>query len=228
MTKKKEKKLSPEEKRDLKFLVEDFLEKTPDEIANAIENPDDAEIFWNRFESILFKDIFWQDELDPEDKVGTDFGKLILEYHDYLKPVWDQFRDSIFEYKYEVIPARERESASRKQPVTHEFKDLYQESIINWEQFYNITVTVSFDPGHVTFYKRSLNILLNFMDLLKDIPIYYFARCEHCEKCIVLTRSDKKHCKGCAAKKKQKEKWASDPEGMRLSEIERYRTKRKK
>ena len=66
------------------------------------------------------------------------------------------------------------------------------------------------------------------MDILEDEAVTVFAKCDHCGKCIVLTRSDKRFCKGCAAKNFQKKKWETDPEGSRQKERERYRTKRKR
>ena len=121
----------------------------------------------------------------------------------------------------------------RMQALEFEFGDeLTEEEIadiaFDSEKFYDIKATVSFDPGRITFFKRSLNILKNFMDLLEDTPISYFAKCEHCGKCIVLTRTDKKFCPGCAAKKYQKDKWEKDTEGMKQREKERYQTRRRR
>jgi hypothetical protein len=87
---------------------------------------------------------------------------------------------------------------------------------------------MSFDTGNVTFYKRNMDVLRSFLDLLSNVDIAYFARCEHCDKCIILTRSDKKFCPGCAAKKYQKDKWEKDPEGMKQIEKERYQTRRRR
>ena len=66
------------------------------------------------------------------------------------------------------------------------------------------------------------------MDLISGVDVKHFGRCDYCKKCIVLKRSDKRFCLGCAAKKYQKEKWVSDPEGMKEKEKLRYREKRKK
>jgi hypothetical protein len=66
------------------------------------------------------------------------------------------------------------------------------------------------------------------MDLLSGVDIEYFARCEHCGKCIIVSRANKRFHPGCAAKKFQKDKWQQDPEGMREKERVRYREKRKK
>ena len=235
MTKKNKQKLSSKKKKDLQFFVENFLEKTPAELSSSIQNPEDAEIFWNRFEAILFEDIFWQDEVDLEDKISTDFKKLILKYHSFFKPVWNEFRESIFDFKYRIMSKRKKDAAPRKQikkgpsSVPHEYMDLFKQGfVIDEDKIYNITITTSFESGRITFFKRSLNLLLNFRNFFDGVPTSFFARCEHCEKCIILTRSDKKYCKGCAAKKHQKEKWAKNPEGMKQKEKERYHTKRKK
>ena len=231
--KKNEKKLSYAGKKELRFLIEDFLEKEPAEISSLIKNYAYVEQFWGRLHAILFRDTFWMDEVDSEDKVGVDYEKLILEYHNFLKPIWDQFRDKLFDYLYRVLPEREKAAALRvyvkkDDSSLSEYRELIkQDSVIHSEKFYDIKVTVSFDPGRITFFKRSLNILKNFMDLLEDAPILYFAKCEYCGKCIVLTRSDKKFCHGCAAKKYQKDKWERDPEGMKQREKERYQTRRK-
>jgi len=59
------------------------------------------------------------------------------------------------------------------------------------------------------------------------LPTSFFRECNHCGKFIVLTRSDKRYCPGCAAKKNQRDKWRDDPEGMKLKEKIRYHTKRR-
>jgi len=234
--KKIKKKLPSAEKKDLKFLIEDFLEKQQSEISAAIENSGDAEKFWDKLGAILFKDTFWMDELAAEDKVGIDFEKLVLEYHNCLQPVWNKFRTAIFDFKYRIIIEREKTADLREEigkdvsSVLYKYGKLLKlDSVIDWEKFYDIDVkiTVSFDPGHVTFYKRNLDVLNNFLDLLGGIPIFYFARCGHCGKCIILTRSDKRHCPGCAAKQYQKKKWDNDPKGMRKREQKRYHSRRK-
>ena len=49
-----------------------------------------------------------------EDKTEIDYEKLLKEYHAFLKPIWDQFRDALFDYKYGIIPDREQLHRSRK------------------------------------------------------------------------------------------------------------------
>ena len=238
---KKTKKISKSAREQLQFLVEEFLEKSGPEITAKIGGDGNtAKTMWERLEGILFADTFWMDEID-----NREYEKSLKKYHAVLKPVWNQFRDALFDYKYGIIPDREdsrqllktidRDKAS---PI-YEYKELlkHQDTALDLEKFYDIslkksfepgTLTVSFEPGHVTFYKRNFDVINNLIDLLSGVDIKHFARCEYCGKCIVLKRSDKRFCPGCAAKKYQKDKWQLDPKGMREKERVRYREKRKK
>ncbi|MBW2490289.1 MAG: hypothetical protein JRE65_03980 [Deltaproteobacteria bacterium] len=233
--KKISKKLSKTVKDQLRFIVEEFLERSGPEIT-AITGSSGyaAKTMWEKLERSLFANSFWMDEVEPEHKADINYEKLLEEYHAFLKPTWGQFRDALFDYKYNIIPAREKLRRARKttdrdeKSAFSEFKDLLkQDTVLDWEKFYDITLTVSFEPGRVSFYKRSMNVVKNFMDLLSGVDIDYFARCEHCGKCIVVSRAGKRFCPGCAAKKYQKEKWQQDPEGMRKKERLRYQEKRK-
>ncbi len=233
---KKTKKLSKRMKKQLRFLVEEFLEKSAKEIEAKIGGHGDAaKTMWEKLEGSLFDDIFWMDEVEPEDKVGIDYENLLMEYHAFLKPIWEQFRKALFDYKFRIMPERAklqkaRETIDRdKDSLLSEYKELLkQDTVLDWEKVYDITLTVSFEPGHVTFYKRSLNVIKNLMDLLSGVDIEYFERCEHCGKCIIVSRVGKRFCPGCGAKKYQKDKWQQDPEGMKEKERARYREKRKK
>jgi hypothetical protein len=234
-------------KKDLQFLVEEFLEKFGDkkEIKTTIGGRSDvARILWTKLERPLFGELPWMDEVDPEDMAGVDYEKLLIRYHEVLKPIWDQFRNKLFDYKYCIIPAREDSKRLRKtidkdksSPI-FEYKELFkQQNFIYSEKIFDIVLgksfkrgalTVSFDSGRVTFYQRDLDVINNFLDLLQGVPVEYFAKCNHCGKCIILTRSNKQFCPGCAAKKNQKDKWASDPEGMKAKEKLRYDRFRKR
>ena len=230
----------------LQYLVEEFLEKSGKEITAKIGGHGDAaKTMWERLEGTLFANIFWMDEPDSQDTTESDYEKSLKKYHAVLKPVWNQFRDALFDYKYGIIPDREdsrqllktidRDKAS---PI-FEYKELFkqQDTALDMEKFYDIslkksfepgTLTVSFEPGHVTFYKRKLDVINNLVDRLSGFDIKHFGRCEYCSKCIVLKRSDKRFCPICAAKKHQKDKWESDPEGMKEKERVRYRERRKR
>jgi len=231
--KKSEKKLSKTEREELQFLIEGFLEKDNLEIFESFrDKPDLIAQSWDQLEATLFKDRHWLDEVDPEELAGVDLQKLTLDYHSILKPIWEKLKSAKFDYQDRVLSLRKDASALMKatdtSPLLSEYRELIQQgSIIHSEQFYEIKLTISFDPGHLTFYKRSINVLLNFVDFLGSVPNSYFARCAHCDKCIIKTRSDKEHCPGCAKKKHLAEKWKKDPEGMRKKERKRCRTKRK-
>jgi len=240
------KKISKPARNQLQYLTEEFLEKSGTDITAKIGvHGGTAKTMWKQLEGILLADTFWMDEPDSQDMTDSDYEKLLKKYHAVLKPVWNQFRDALFDYKYGIIPDREdsrqllktidRDKAS---PI-FEYKELFkqQDSALDLEKFYDIslkksfdpgTLTVSFEPGHVTFYKRKLDVINNLVDLLSGVDIEHFGQCDYCKKCIVLKRSDKRFCPGCAAKKYQKEKWASNPEGMKEKERMRYRQKRKK
>ena len=223
-------------KHQLRFLVEDYLEKSGKEItARIAEHRDAAKTMWEQLEGILFYNSFWMDEIDNGDMAEIDYEKLLMEYHAFLKPIWQQFREALFKYKYGIIPAREELQKEREHidhdlssPISKYKELLKQTTALDLEKFHDITLTVSFEPGHVTFYKRSMNVIKNLMDLLSGVDIKYFAKCEHCGKCIFVSRLNKRFHPGCAAKKYQKDKWQQDPEGMRKSEKVRYRERRKK
>ena len=243
---KKTKKLTAIQKDQLQYLVEEFLEKSGPEITTKIGGDGNtAKTMWKKLEGTLFAKIFWMDEPDSQDMTESDYEKLIKKYLVFLKPIWNQFKNAIFDYKFGVLPAREdsrqllktidRDKAS---PI-YEYKKLlkHQDTALDLEKFYDIslkksfepgTLNVSFEPGHVTFYKRNLDVINNLIDLLSGVDIKHFGRCEYCGKCIFLKRSDKRFCPICAAKKHQKDKWESDPEGMREKERLRYRERRKK
>jgi hypothetical protein len=243
---KKIKKISINVRDQLCFLVEEFLEKSgPDITAKIGGDGDGAKTIWERLEGILFADTFWMDEPDSRDMTGSDYEKLLKKYHTVLKPVWVQFKDALFDYKYGILPMRRGSKKLRKtidkdkaSPI-FEYKELFkqQDSALDLEKFYDIslkksfepgTLTVSFEPGHVSFYKRDLDVITNLIDLLSGVDIKHFGRCEYCGQCIVLKRIDKRFCPGCAAKKFQKDKWTSDPEGMKEKERLRYPKRRKR
>ena len=230
---KMKKKLSKDEKRTLQLLVEDFFERDQAELsAKFSADQEFARHIWDNLDRALFKDSIWLDEIDDAEKNLIQFPSLVLEYHFYLKPIWEQFKVGLFDFKQSVMPARDFVNAPAGKDLqlpsdAMDFKDLLNEgSVLSAEQFYEIKTTVSFDPGHVTFYKRSINALYNFIDLLDGIDISHFSRCDHCGKCIFIIRTGKRYCPGCAAKKYQKDKWEADPEAMREKERARYRKRR--
>ena len=233
--KKNPKKISKPLKKQLRFLIEDFLEKTNTEIqAKTASQADRAKRMWDQLETIFFAGPFWMDEMDGEDMAAIDYEKLLIEYHGLLKPVWDQFRRALFNFKYEILPERTKLAETRAMLDADlsfsfsQFADLLKQgAALDIEKFYDINLKVSFDSGHVTFYRRSMPVLITFLDLLGGIDINSFTKCEYCGKCIFVSRAGKRFCPGCGAKKYQNDKWKADPEGMREKERVRYREKRK-
>ena len=230
---KMKKKLSKDEKKTLRLLVEEFFEKDQTELSTKFSaDPEYARHIWEHLDRALFKDGIWLDEIDAAEKNQIRYPSLVLEYHAILKPIWEQFKAGLFDFKHSVMPARQFVSGHAEKdlqlpPEAMEFKDLLNEgSILSAEQFYEIKTTVSFEPGHVTYYKRSINVLHNFIDLLDGIDISHFSHCDHCGRCIFIIRTGKRYCPGCAAKRYQRDKWESDPEAMRAKERARYRKRK--
>jgi hypothetical protein len=232
--KKNEKKLSKTIRNQLPFLVEEFLEKSETELAAKLaKHPDAAKTMWEKLEGILFENSFWRDEIDSEDMAEIDYENLLMEYHAFLKPIWEQFRKALFDYKYGIMTERTKLQKLRntidraKASPFYEYMELLkqQDSALDLEKFYDIalkksfkpgTLVVSFEPGQVTFYKRNLNVINNFIDLFSEVNIEYFKKCEHCGRCIFASRSNKRFHPGCAAKKYQKDRWKQDPEDLHM------------
>lgn len=231
------KKISPKTKTHLKFLVENFFEVNLSTIKKSLRNSQTTENYWNMIETILFSNGFEMDEVDPEDMGNSDKAKLICYFHKTLKPLWDQFKAALIEYKNKIVPMRMDVSTliedigNNRTAEYIEYKDLLKQSdILSRETFYDISfdLKVSFDPGHVTFYKRNINIVNNLLGIFNEIPISLLSQCNYCGNFIVLTRSDKQYCTGCASRKYQNTLWKNDPDGMRQKERIRYRTKRRR
>ena len=234
--KKNTKKIKSETKKLVQFLVQDFLELDPTELEVITGDENKIDDYWDLLVAVLFGDEFWMDKVDPEDMRIINKRQLIIEYHELLKPLWEQFKTAFVNYKNLIVPIRNKisdlETNIEKNNSTEYFKykDLLKTSdIAIHEKFYDISLhfKVSFDSGHINFYKRKINIISNFIDFFTEIPVSLFSQCKHCHKFIIKTRSDKQYCPGCAAKKHQKDKWKDNPEGMKIEENKRYHTKRK-
>lgn len=109
------------------------------------------------------------------------------------------------------------------------YKDLISENTFEENKIYPLklrntalTIDLSFDTGKVEIIRGDINVFHSFLDIIKDIPIDFFAECAHCSKYIVITREGKRYCHGCAAKAKQQEIWKQNPAGARKKERNRY------
>lgn len=240
-TKIAENKFPSEAKRNIKALVEDFLEKDREEIFEKYRSDKIAatELFW-KLHGILMRNTLAANEPDAEDLEDMDLGKVLIEWHLILLPVWRKFKRALFDFKENVHPERASHESMVKavedpSSPMHEYQNLMSTSYFSPEKFYDLkirgtaySITLSFESGKVGFLRRDLNIVNGFLDVLKDAPIDLFSRCRHCRKVIVITREGKAYCRGCASKAKQKELWEKDPEGSRERERIRYEQKRKR
>ena len=245
--KKNKKNLSKLEKYNLKFMVEDFLGKDRDKLEKELnESPEKANVLWDKLEEILSQGFQHPGEPDIYDKQGTDYIKLTIELHKLLKPVFLSLQQVLLDFKFKILPGRissrklisDIESGKiDKKEQWYEYRKLVnQDSPIEQEQFFDITFDttimqhISFESGNITFHNNPTQQILNFLDLFRNVPISYFSRCafSECGKVIILTRSNKKHCKICAARKGQYVKRRDYPEATRAKDKERYHTKRKK
>jgi len=224
-------------RKELKLLVEDFLEKDNSELYQ-INRDKEAALFWN-LNQILLKNTLQQGQPDAQDLADTDLGKILVEWHQILSPVWGRFKKALFDFKERVLPERASHDAMVKavedpSSPMHQHRELMSTSYSPTDKFYELkvrgtayTVTLTFDAGKVDFLRKDLNIVNGVLDSLRNAPIDLFSRCKHCNKVIIITREGKSYCKGCAAKARQKELWENDPEGCREREKKRYREKRR-
>jgi hypothetical protein len=224
-------------RKDLKLLVEDFLEKKNNELYQL--NRDEAtELFWN-LNRILQKNTLQEGQPDAQDLAGTDLREVLVEWHQILFPIWRRFRKALFDFKDKVLPDRAAHDSMVKSvddpsSPMHEYQELMSTAYSPTDKLYDLkvrgtayNVTLTFDTGKVSFLRKDLNIVNGFLDTLRNAPIDLFSRCKHCNKVIIITREGKSYCKGCAAKARQKELWEKDPEGCREREKKRYDQKRK-
>ena len=100
---KSSKKITPKTKKLINFLVQDFLETDAEQIEGIAGDVKRAEDYWNKLVALLIDNGFWMDELGSEDMENIDHGRLIVEYHALLKPMWDQFKIALLDYKNEII-----------------------------------------------------------------------------------------------------------------------------
>ena len=167
---KKTKKISKPARNQLQYLIEEFLEKSGTDITAKIGvHGGAAKTMWEQLEGILFADTFWMDEVDPEDKTKIGYEKLLKEYHAFLKPIWDQFRDALFDYKYGIIPDREQLHRSRKNidrdkaSAFSEFRSLLKgDTVIDWEK-----LKADLEGLHMDHLKQVLR-LVEIMMMVKE------------------------------------------------------------
>jgi len=242
--KKSEKKLSKLVKDNLKFMVEDFLERDQEVLLKDLKESSDKGLgYFLKLNSILSKGFHFPGEPDEEDMVDGDFETLVLELHKMLNSVWDDIKGALLNFQNEIQPGRESSrklksdissgKIDKKVPWYKYLKLGLQDSAADDEKYYEVNFQhyISFEAGSIDFHTAPNQILLNFLDLFRDVPISYFSRCafSECGKVIILTRANKSYCTGtnCAARKGQYEKRRKDPEGTKAKDKARNLTRRK-
>jgi len=241
---KSEKKLLKLEKDNLKFMVEDFLERDQEVLKKSLKESSDKGLeYFLKLNSILSKGFHYPGEPDEDDMIGGNFETLVLNLHKMLNSVWGDIKKSLLNFQDEILPERESSRKLKSDIISgktdekvpwYKYRKLgLQDSPVDEERYYEVNFKhyISFEAGSIDFHTAPNQVLLNFLDLFRDVPISYFLRCEfsECGKVIIRTRLNKSYCTvtNCAAKKHQAEKWKKDPEGMREAERLRYPRRKK-
>ena len=232
-----EKNILSERKKDLKILIEDFLEKDRKSFSeqSEVERGGKTEIYAHLYR-ILSKNTDLTDIPDVNDLTDEELKKAAIAWHLLLKPVWKHFKKVLFDYKDERGKSETPISnISDPSSPLYEYKELQNYASIPNDKFYPVKirgtsfkVTLSFDAGVITILRKDLNPVNSFIDIMRDVSIDLFSKCGYCKKVIIITRAGRKYCPGCASKAYQKGLWKSDPAGAREREKRRYAEKRKR
>ena len=225
-------KISSQQKRDLKILVESFLERDKSSIAG------DSRVLFEQLYWILMKNILPDEYSHVSDMTDDELKTAMLQWYRLLTPLWKKFKKAVFDFRENIFPEREKlESADKalnpSSPLSV-YEDLQGYGYIPRDKFYPITLTnipkvvnLTFDKGRVNIFRKELNAISSFIDLVQDAPVDLFARCGHCRKVIIISRKGKRYHTGCAAKAIQKEFWRKNKKTAREKEKLRYAEKRK-
>jgi hypothetical protein len=219
-------------KKDLKILIEDYLERDVLRLEDLYQRrPDKALVVFSRIFQLLCDPTDDYHDLAPAELKG-----VILEWHPLLTPVWKKIKSAFINYRENVLPEREKHQkmiAALNDPTSPlaEYNDIISEyTLPSDEKTYAIklkrspiTIQLSFDSDKFFISMEGVRVIDRLLFQLKDTPLDFFAVCDHCGKIIIITRKGKRYHSGCAAKAKQHELWAKDPEGCRQRERNRYR-----
>lgn len=219
-------------KKDLKILIEDYLERDVLRLEDLYQRcPNQALVVFSRIFQLL-----GDPKDDYHDLAPAKLKGVILEWHPLLTPVWKKIKSAFIDYRENVLPEREKHQkmiAALNEPTSPlaEYNDIISEyTLPSDEKTYDIklkrspiTIQLSFDSNKFFISMEGIRVVDRFLLQLKDNPLDFFAVCDHCGKIIIITREGKRYHTGCAAKAKQRELWAKDPEGCRQRERNRYR-----
>jgi len=80
-------------------------------------------------------------------------------------------------------------------------------------KFSSIEVKVNFNGGQINLIREDVDLINNFIDFMKGVPLNVFEKCEKCGKFIIVTRRNRKCCiTKCASGLHQMRKWAKKRE----------------
>lgn len=86
-------------------------------------------------------------------------------------------------------------------------------------KFSTIEIKINFNGGEINLIREDVDLVNNFIEFMKGLPLDVFSKCEKCGRLIIVTRRDRKCCSiNCAAGLIQKRKWEEDREDCRLKE----------
>lgn len=218
----------------LKTLIEDYLERDIAQLKDLYrKHPDKALLMYGGIFQLLSNP---DDQIDEDDLTADELVGAVLEWHPLLTPVWIKIKNALLDYKNNILKEREKykkmidevnDPASSLAP----FKDIVDNGdtpSLN-EKAYDIrlrrspiAIKLSFSSDRFAISMEQIRVIDRFLLYLKDAPTDIFRVCPFCGKIIIITRKGKRYHSGCAAKEKQKELWAKDPEGCRQKERNRY------
>jgi len=233
--------ISSKQKKDLKILVEQFLEKDRASIIKLYQSSfNDSRLLFEQIYRILMRNTITADNLDVIDLTDEELKGAVLECHRLLTPIWRKFKKSIFDFKKNIFPEREKLIAANNaltdpSSPLYEYKDLQGYGYISMDKFYPLKLTkastkinLSFDTGKVSIFRGDLNAVNSFLDLIRNVPVDLFSKCAYCKKVIVVSRKGKKYHSGCAAKAIQKDFWRKNKTVAKEKEKLRYQKRKEK
>ena len=219
------------QKKDLKILVEDYLEKNITQLLKQYNEDINKSVYiFSNIFRILSRNTILPNNITVDDLTADELKDTIIEWHQLLKPMWNKFKLYLNDYRRNILPEKKKyndmvSAAGDPSSGFSEYKELIDYSTIKNDKTYSLkirsaplTIDLSFDSEKVSIVRGDINVFHSFLDIIKDIPIDFFAQCEHCNKYIVITREGKRYCSGCAAKAKQQQIWKQDRDACRKKE----------
>jgi len=220
-------------KKDLKILVEDYLERDHLQLYDFLRNrPHKAMFVFSR----TFQLLCAPDD-DVHDLTMDELKGAILDWHALLTPVWNKIKSAFIDYRENILPDRKKhqnmiDEVNNPSSSLSPFKDIVNNgddpSLLNTATHSfkirrsPITINLSLASDKFSISLGGIRVIDQLLLQLKDAPTDIFSTCDHCGKIIIITRKGKRYHSGCASKAKQKELWTKDPDGCREKERKRY------